>query len=148
MTPFRYTVAVSLPDEETAERWLRWLRDGHVAEVLAGGATAAEIVRCDAPAIEFEVRYDFPSRDSFDRYERELAPRLRFVERVESEADVNDHVLPGLHPRHVLHTNALEDAAEIDLAHEHVMLAIGFDNSSGNAETHRGSPIASSEADA
>jgi len=79
MTPFRYTVAVSLPDEETAERWLRWLRDGHVAEVLAGGAMAAEIVRCDAPAIEFEVRYDFPSRDAFDRYEREHAPRLRAV---------------------------------------------------------------------
>ena len=77
MPPFRYTVAVTFPDDEIAERWLKWLHDGHVAEVLAGGATAAEIVRRDGPVIEFEVRYDFPSRDDFDRYEREHAPRLR-----------------------------------------------------------------------
>jgi hypothetical protein len=77
MTAIRYTVAVTFPDEETAERWLRWLNDGHIAEVLAGGATAAEIVRRDGPVIEFEARYSFPSREAFDRYEREHAPRLR-----------------------------------------------------------------------
>jgi hypothetical protein len=77
MRPIRYTVAVTFPDDETAERWLKWLRSGHVTEVLARGASAAEIVRCDGPVIEYEVRYCFPSRDDFDRYEREHAPRLR-----------------------------------------------------------------------
>jgi hypothetical protein len=77
MRPIRYTVAVSFPDEEIAQRWLAWLRAGHINEVLAGGATAAEIIRCDGPVVEYEVRYSFPSRDAFDRYEREHAPRLR-----------------------------------------------------------------------
>jgi hypothetical protein len=77
MSAMRYTVNVTFPDEETAARWLEWMRAGHAAEVLAGGATAAEILRCDGPVIEYEVRYQFPSRDAFDRYEREHAPRLR-----------------------------------------------------------------------
>jgi len=77
MPAIRYTVEVALPDEETAERWLKWMRAGHAEEVLAGGATAAEIVRRDGPVIEDECRYSFPSRDAFDRYEREHAPRLR-----------------------------------------------------------------------
>ena len=77
MSAMRYTVGVTFPDEATAERWRQWLRDGHAADVLAGGATRAEVVRLDGPVIEFEVRYDFPSRAAFDRYEREHAPRLR-----------------------------------------------------------------------
>jgi Domain of unknown function (DUF4286) len=77
MAAICYTVAVSFPDDETAERWLKWMRAGHAAEVLTGGATAAEIVRMDGPVIEYEVHYRFPSRDAFDRYEREHAPRLR-----------------------------------------------------------------------
>ena len=76
MSAIRYTVAVSFPDDETAERWLTWMRAGHAAEVLTGGATAAEIVRMDGPVIDYEVRYRFPSREAFDRYEREHAPRL------------------------------------------------------------------------
>jgi hypothetical protein len=72
-----YTVAVTLPDAATAEAWLAWLRGGHVAEVLAGGATAAEIVKLDGDAHGYEVCYRFPSREAFDRYERESAPRLR-----------------------------------------------------------------------
>ncbi len=77
MSMVRYCVAVTLPNEATADRWLAWMRSGHVAEVLAGGALSAEIVRLDGPAIEFEARYLFPSRAAFDRYEREHAPRLR-----------------------------------------------------------------------
>jgi hypothetical protein len=45
--------------------------------VLAGGATAAEVVALDQPAHAYEVRYRFHSREAFDRYERETAPRLR-----------------------------------------------------------------------
>ncbi|MGE3805561.1 MAG: DUF4286 family protein [Gemmataceae bacterium] len=57
--------------------WLDWLRGGHIAEVIAGGASSAAIVALDEPARAYEVRYLFPSRDAFERYEREHAPRLR-----------------------------------------------------------------------
>src|SRR5215813_9149671 len=72
-----YTVAVTFADAALAESWLRWLRDGHVADVLAGGATAAEIVRMDGADCTYEVRYRFPSREAFAAYERDHAPRLR-----------------------------------------------------------------------
>jgi hypothetical protein len=94
----RYTVTVTLPDEETAVRWLAWMRAGHAAEVLAGGATAAEIVRCDGPVIEYEVRYNFPSREAFDRYERESAPRLRkeALKQFPSEDGIHYHRATGV----------------------------------------------------
>lgn len=73
-----YTVAATFDDAAVAEEWVAWLRDGHLAEVIAGGATEAEVVRLDAegPA-RLEARYRFPSREAFARYEREHAPRLR-----------------------------------------------------------------------
>jgi hypothetical protein len=77
MPEVAYTVAVTFPDDLLLEAWLNWLRSGHVADVLAGGATAAAIVALDAPARTCEVRHRFPSRDAFERYEREHAPRLR-----------------------------------------------------------------------
>jgi hypothetical protein len=76
MTELAYTVAATFSDPQVAAQWLRWLRDGHIAEVIAGGATRAEIIALDG-SNAFEVRYRFPSRESFDRYEREFAPRLR-----------------------------------------------------------------------
>jgi hypothetical protein len=72
-----YTVAVTFRDAGLAAAWLSWLRQGHVAEVLAGGATRAEVIALDAPAHAYEVRYHFPSREAFEGYEREHAPRLR-----------------------------------------------------------------------
>ena len=77
MPAIAYTVAVKFQDKTLAEDWLHWLRQGHIAEVLAGGATEAEIVEIDGPGRSFEVRYHFPSRQLFDQYEKELAPRLR-----------------------------------------------------------------------
>ena len=77
MAEIAYTVSVTLPGEAAAAEWLRWLRGGHLAEVLAGGATQAEVVALDGPGSVYEVRYRFPSREAFDRYEREHAPRLR-----------------------------------------------------------------------
>ena len=38
---------------------------------------------------------------------------------------------------HVLEADALGDAAELDLAHEHVVLAVGLDHLAGDAEAHR-----------
>jgi Domain of unknown function (DUF4286) len=72
-----YTVTASFTDAAVAEKWLRWLGEGHVADVLAGGAERAEIVRLDGPGSECEVRYRFPSREAFDRYLERHAPRLR-----------------------------------------------------------------------
>jgi hypothetical protein len=72
-----YTVAVTFADEALAEAWLRWLREGHVADVMAGGAIAAEIVHMDGGPHAYEVRYRFPTREVFARYEVEHAPRLR-----------------------------------------------------------------------
>lgn len=72
-----YTVTATMPDTSTTEEWLGWLRGGHIAELLTGGATAAEIIALDQPALTYEVRYRFPSREAFDHYEREVAPRLR-----------------------------------------------------------------------
>lgn len=77
MSELLYTVAVVLPDETQAEAWLRWLREGHIADVLTGGATAAEIVQMDDGPLSFEVRYRFPSRAAFGKYEQDHAPRLR-----------------------------------------------------------------------
>ena len=76
-----YTVAVSFTDPALADQWLAWLRGGHVAEILASGAAAAEIVEMDSPpsgvARHFEVRYRFPTRPAFLEYEQNHAPRLR-----------------------------------------------------------------------
>src|SRR5688572_9203605 len=83
MPELPYTVYTTFRDAALADEWLRWLRDGHIAAVMAGGATDAEIIELDPPpdapepTRAFEVRYHFPSRDSFARYEKEHAPRLR-----------------------------------------------------------------------
>jgi Domain of unknown function (DUF4286) len=73
----RYTVTVTLPDSATAKRFVVWLRDSHIAEVIAGGATSAEVFRLDGAAISYEIAYCFPSRTAFAAYERDYAPRLR-----------------------------------------------------------------------
>jgi hypothetical protein len=77
MSSLVYTVAVTFADSALAEEWLRWLAEGHIAEVLAGGATSAEVIELDAPQRSFEVRYRFASREVFAEYEQKHAPRLR-----------------------------------------------------------------------
>src|SRR5262245_51181790 len=77
MSEIAYTVAVTFREPALAEAWLAWLRGGHIAEVLAGGATRAEIVAMDGAENAYEVRYRFPSRAAFEVYERDHAPRLR-----------------------------------------------------------------------
>ena len=51
----RYTVAADFNDEQLAQAWLAWLRGGHIAQVIAGGATFAEIVHMDGDANRYEV---------------------------------------------------------------------------------------------
>jgi hypothetical protein len=77
MPSIAYTVTATFDDSALADEWLRWLIGGHIAEVLAGGATAGEVVGLIGDKPTFEVRYRFPSRETFAAYERDHAPRLR-----------------------------------------------------------------------
>jgi hypothetical protein len=71
-----YVVAATFTDPSVADEWLAWLRGGHVAAVIAGGAESAEIVELDVEqGRSVEVRYRFGSRESFAAYERDHAPR-------------------------------------------------------------------------
>ena len=76
MSKVAYTVTCRIGDPGKAERWLSWLTGGHIAEVIAGGAESARVVRLDG-ACAFEVRYIFPDRAAYDRYIADHAPRLR-----------------------------------------------------------------------
>jgi hypothetical protein len=77
MTSVVYTVTVSFSNDDLVAAWLDWLDRGHIADVLAGGAVSAEVVRLDLPEPTFDVHYHFPSREAFVAYERNHAPRLR-----------------------------------------------------------------------
>jgi hypothetical protein len=77
MAEIRYTVGCTFPDSASVTRWLEWLRHGHVAAVMRGGATSAEVVAVDGTPHAMEVVYRFPNRAVYERYEREFAPALR-----------------------------------------------------------------------
>jgi hypothetical protein len=75
-----YTVVAEFDDLAVASEWVHWLQNGHLAEVLEGGATQAMIVRVeptDQHPLRFESRYRFPSMASFIEYETKHAPKLR-----------------------------------------------------------------------
>jgi len=75
----RYSVACRFTggNQEVANRWLAWLRDGHLQDVLDGGATSAEVVQIDDTVPHFEIHYRFATRESLDHYLKAFAPRLR-----------------------------------------------------------------------
>lgn len=82
MGEIAYTVSATIADPEKAQEWLSWLRGGHIAEVLKGGATEAVIVRLDPEAdaggaVTYEIQYKFPDRAVFESYLAHHAPRLR-----------------------------------------------------------------------
>ena len=76
-----YTVTCTFDNPAVCEEWIAWLRDEHLAEVIAAGALDAEVVKFDRDAtigkVKCEARYHFASRQSFAAYERDHAPRLR-----------------------------------------------------------------------
>ena len=72
-----YTVRCCFADSNVADRWLQWLVEEHIQDVLDAGATAAELFEMDSEARTFEIRYQFNSRDEFNFYEQHHAPRLR-----------------------------------------------------------------------
>jgi hypothetical protein len=80
MKSISYMVTATLPSAVMAEEYVAWLRDGHVAQVIAGGAKSAVVVRLDVEAGELPrvmTQYLFASRAEFERYVREVAPALR-----------------------------------------------------------------------
>lgn len=77
MTEIAYTVECTFTDPALADAWLEWLRDGHLADVCAAGAVSAVAQRLDGEPHRCEARYRFPSRQAFEAYERDHAPRLR-----------------------------------------------------------------------
>lgn len=81
MSTILYEVGVTFHDPALAPKWLAWLKDGHIADVMRGGATSARIIELDraAPADDprYVVQYEFASREALDAYLRDHAPRLR-----------------------------------------------------------------------
>src|SRR5438093_5200036 len=71
-----------------------------------------------------------PPRDD----ELEHPPRLGVVDARQGEAHVDHHVIVGADLRDVLQADPLEHPAELDLAHEHVVLAVGLHYLAGNPE--------------
>ena len=76
-----YCVIATLPDEAIVAEYIAWLRDGHVDQVIAGGAHSAMIVRLETDATESRPRimtqYVFSTRQLFDQYVERHAPALR-----------------------------------------------------------------------
>ncbi len=76
MSSYCYTVVAEAETREIADAFEAWLVEGHVEDVIEAGALEAEVIRRD-DGLSLESRYVFPSREAFEVYEREQAPRLR-----------------------------------------------------------------------
>lgn len=72
---FAYTVHAQFDDPEVAADWVAWLREGHLEDVMKGGALEAMVVQLEP--LKLESRYVFADREAFAKYEREVAPGLR-----------------------------------------------------------------------
>lgn len=84
MGPVAYTVTAELPDEGSLREYLAWLTHGHIQDVIAGGASEAQVIGplpaadpLPQPPFRVESRYIFPTLDAFRAYETIHAPRLR-----------------------------------------------------------------------
>jgi hypothetical protein len=75
LTVIAYTVACAFTDESVCDRWCAWMVDTHYGDLLDAGAVRAELVRFGP--LHAESRYLFATREAFDAYERDHAPRLR-----------------------------------------------------------------------
>jgi len=75
---YHYTVRCEFDGNELlADHWLAWLRDAHIQDVLDAGAQRATVVKIDGDATAYEIRYQFASRDAYETYLTDHAPRLR-----------------------------------------------------------------------
>lgn len=84
MPPVAYTVTAELPDPDTLREYVSWLTGGHLDQIVAGGASRAEVIGplrgasggYEGP-LRVESRYIFPTLEAFRAYEAVHAPRLR-----------------------------------------------------------------------
>lgn len=96
-----YAVIATLPDQAVADEYVAWLKDGHVDQVIKGGAHSAMIVRLDPddadPARQVMTQYVFATRELFDLYVQKHAPALRAdgLERFPPERGVTFRRLTG-----------------------------------------------------
>ena len=76
---YRYTVRCQFTgdDPEVARRWLCWLTETHIADVMQAGASGAEIVQMGEQSGAWEIRYRFADREAFQRYLEQHADDLR-----------------------------------------------------------------------
>ena len=109
---FAYTVRCTFSYRDLADEWVDWLRNEHLADVCEAGAIDAEVVRLESDPVEVEVRYHFPSREIFNRYEQEHAPRLRKegLERFPLDRGLSFHRSVG----EVVHRHGADDQPERD----------------------------------
>ncbi|HUN81816.1 MAG TPA: DUF4286 family protein, partial [Phycisphaerae bacterium] len=77
LASFFYEVLATARDESSGRAWAEWLLSKHLADVIAAGAMSARLVKLDEPARTYAAQYEFESREAFDRYVRDHAPRLR-----------------------------------------------------------------------
>jgi hypothetical protein len=74
---FSYHVTCTFSDASILNDWLAWLKQEHLADVLAVGPSCAEVVVFEGDPLRAEVRYQFASRTDCETYLREHSPRLR-----------------------------------------------------------------------
>ncbi len=77
---FVYSVQCEFREAEVADevsRWIDWMREVHIPDVIRSGALSAELIRFDLHPPTFQVLYHFESAHTFALYEKEQAPRLR-----------------------------------------------------------------------
>lgn len=79
MAAIAYTVVATLPTSQMRDAYISWLQQGHLDEVVAGGAESGAIVAIDEPGLPLrvEARYVFRTRDAYDRYIQTVSPGLR-----------------------------------------------------------------------
>ena len=76
---YSYVVRCSFEDARVYDAYVGWLRDAHTGDVCMSGARDADLLVMDVvPGEPFvvESHYRFVSREAFEKYEREHAPRL------------------------------------------------------------------------
>ncbi len=75
-----YMVIATLPSQAIEAEYVAWLEDGHVDQVVKGGAHSAMIVRFEPDGSghpRVMTQYVFSTREVFDHYVTHHAPGLR-----------------------------------------------------------------------
>jgi Domain of unknown function (DUF4286) len=76
-----YNVTINI-HESVHDKWMRWMQEKHIAEVLATGKfTSARLVKVlveeEMGGTTYSIQYTTDSKETLERYYQEDAPRLR-----------------------------------------------------------------------